>query len=697
MATLGDLIVKIGADTADFNKQLGRMQRQMRSMTSNFETMGRSMTRSLTLPILGIGAAAVKSAADLESLEVSFISLTGSAEGAAAMMKNLNEFAAQTPFQVESIANAARQLIASGTEISEVNNQLQFLGDIAATSGSSIEEIAAIFAKVNAKGKVELENLNQLAERGIPIFRMLSEATGLSADKLGAGRVTVEQFNETLRAMAEDGGFAAGAMERLSETSSGKFSTAMDNVKLSLASLGEIFLDVINKVLQKIIVLSQRFQGLSDPVKDAIVAVATMAATLGPLIILIPKLVAGIVAFRVALVALTRQIMKNPIGLIAVGVSMAIASFIDLGDAVHVATEEVDEFAESLAMLDDVGKKGALEAEIKRREKNMGLLVGAMQEAGLAFQESQEIFGPTGGTGERMKVEAVSRSYQTAARELENLRNQLQKVNDRLADKKKKEDAAAASARAHADAQRDFNLAAHDYEMSLLRQGEIAETTSDKVRGKLLPAFEDLGIEIEDTFQDDFEIMPWEREAFEKMVRLKEAAKAVREALEGIVQGSAASMLMNLGEALGAALTAGQKGFNLMAASLRTLGSMLQEIGALLIETAAAFIVFQKNIFKNPYLAAAAGVAFVAAGAALRAKAEQFEAPALAQGGLAYGPTMALVGDNRSASIDPEVIAPLSKLRDMMGGNTVEVVGRISGNDIFLSNARATTSRNRYA
>jgi len=154
---------------------------------------------------------------------------------------------------------------------------------------------------------------------------------------------------------------------------------------------------------------------------------------------------------------------------------------------------------------------------------------------------------------------------------------------------------------------------------------------------------------------------------------------------------------MNLGEALGAALTAGQKGFNLMAASLRTLGSMLQEIGALLIETAAAFIVFQKNIFKNPYLAAAAGVAFVAAGAALRAKAEQFEAPALAQGGLAYGPTMALVGDNRSASIDPEVIAPLSKLRDMMGGNTVEVVGRISGNDIFLSNARATTSRNRYA
>jgi hypothetical protein len=71
--------------------------------------------------------------------------------------------------------------------------------------------------------------------------------------------------------------------------------------------------------------------------------------------------------------------------------------------------------------------------------------------------------------------------------------------------------------------------------------------------------------------------------------------------------------------------------------------------------------------------------------------------PALAQGGVAYGPTMAMIGDNRNAAIDPEVVAPLSKLKDMMGGNQVEVFGRIQGNDIYLSNARTGTSRNRYA
>lgn len=41
--------------------------------------------------------------------------------------------------------------------------------------------------------------------------------------------------------------------------------------------------------------------------------------------------------------------------------------------------------------------------------------------------------------------------------------------------------------------------------------------------------------------------------------------------------------------------------------------------------------------------------------------------PKLASGGLATAPTLAMVGDNRNASVDPEVIAPLSKLTSMLG------------------------------
>jgi hypothetical protein len=74
------------------------------------------------------------------------------------------------------------------------------------------------------------------------------------------------------------------------------------------------------------------------------------------------------------------------------------------------------------------------------------------------------------------------------------------------------------------------------------------------------------------------------------------------------------------------------------------------------------------------------------------------KAPKLAKGGLAYGPTMAMVGDNRGASVDPEVIAPLSKLEKIMGvGGSANVVvtGKISGRDIFLTNERTAKDMGR--
>ena len=73
----------------------------------------------------------------------------------------------------------------------------------------------------------------------------------------------------------------------------------------------------------------------------------------------------------------------------------------------------------------------------------------------------------------------------------------------------------------------------------------------------------------------------------------------------------------------------------------------------------------------------------------------------LAEGGLAFGPTQAIVGDNPGAANDPEVIAPLSKLKGMMGGGgaakvTLDVAGIVKGTDIWLSNNETQTKRERY-
>jgi hypothetical protein len=72
--------------------------------------------------------------------------------------------------------------------------------------------------------------------------------------------------------------------------------------------------------------------------------------------------------------------------------------------------------------------------------------------------------------------------------------------------------------------------------------------------------------------------------------------------------------------------------------------------------------------------------------------------PAFAQGGIVSGPTVGLMGEYPGARTNPEVIAPLDKLQSMMQANTQSVVvsGRISGNDIRLSNDRTNRNAKRF-
>lgn len=95
----------------------------------------------------------------------------------------------------------------------------------------------------------------------------------------------------------------------------------------------------------------------------------------------------------------------------------------------------------------------------------------------------------------------------------------------------------------------------------------------------------------------------------------------------------------------------------------------------------------------------AAGVAAGAAGALLNGLANRISPPKLAKGGLAYGPTLAMVGDNPGAASDPEVISPLSKLQNIMGsaGQTISLNGnfKIRGQDLELVLAKASKTQQR--
>lgn len=356
------LNIIFGADTKQLDRALGGVAKRMRETASNLDSLGKNLSVGLTAPLVGLAGVAVKAAADLETMRTQFVSLTGGAEQAGRTVNQLNEFAAQTPFEIEGIAAAAKQLLASGTDVGRLNNQLKFLGDIAAVSGSSIDEIAAIFAKVQAKGKVELESLNQLAERGVPVFRALSEATGLLPSELGAGAVSVEQFTQVLAGMSEEGGFAFNAMQNLSQTAAGKFSTAMDALKMAAASLGEVLLPIATAIIERITEWAEAFAELDRGTKVVIAVIGALAAALGPTLIAVSGMINAFVTIRGAMKLAMKEQIKLNAAVLANPYVIAAAAVVALGIAIYTFTRRAETAVQKIDKLRD-SVKGLAAAE----------------------------------------------------------------------------------------------------------------------------------------------------------------------------------------------------------------------------------------------------------------------------------------------------------------------------------------------
>jgi hypothetical protein len=114
---------------------------------------------------------------------------------------------------------------------------------------------------------------------------------------------------------------------------------------------------------------------------------------------------------------------------------------------------------------------------------------------------------------------------------------------------------------------------------------------------------------------------------------------------------------------------------------LGSVAAFMKSFGQALIATATASKAFKELLIKNPVLAAAAGVALVAGSAVITNMLNKGpQATAFAEGGIVSGPTLGLVGEYPGASSNPEVIAPLDKLKGML--NTNEQSGFVASTTI---------------
>ena len=252
---LGKLVVHLATNATKLTGGMKTAKRSVGSFVSStlsrFKTLAIATTAIVGLTsIAGAASWGVQLAAQAEQAQVSFSTLLGSTELARKTLDDLSTFAASTPFDLNSLRTGAQQLLAFGVTSDHLMDRLQMLGDIAAGTGKPIGEFAAIFGKVKATGITSLEQVNQLAERGVPIYRTLAETMGVTQGDIrklsSTGKIGYSELLAALQKTTAAGGVFAGGMKAQSQTVTGLFSTLKDNVGFAVQEVGQLLIDAFD-------------------------------------------------------------------------------------------------------------------------------------------------------------------------------------------------------------------------------------------------------------------------------------------------------------------------------------------------------------------------------------------------------------------------------------------------------------------
>lgn len=185
----------------------------------------------------------------------------------------------------------------------------------------------------------------------------------------------------------------------------------------------------------------------------------------------------------------------------------------------------------------------------------------------------------------------------------------------------------------------------------------------------------------------------------QKWIAFQDKLRDFHDDMQQMLQSFAENTAYNIGDAIGAAFSGGDLQGALQGV-FGSVGQLLQDMGKLLIQTAIKVEVFKeafKSIIANPALALSLGIGLIAVGGIIK---NTVQPRPFAQGGIVSGPTFGLMGEYSGAKNNPEVVAPLNKLKDMLGdtgGQVVIINSRLRGKDISLQAARQSKSRRRTA
>ena len=164
-----ELVTKQFEDTINRNTQVinqfnSQFQKSIKQSNGAWDSFVGNLSAqtfiNLGKTVLDMGMSFVDAAKDIEDMSVQFEVLTGSATTAKTLIKDLQKFGAETPFEMKGISNATKSLLAYGFTAEEVIPKLRQIGDVASATGSSLEEVSQVYGQVAAAGKLTGERLS---------------------------------------------------------------------------------------------------------------------------------------------------------------------------------------------------------------------------------------------------------------------------------------------------------------------------------------------------------------------------------------------------------------------------------------------------------------------------------------------------------------------------------------------------------
>lgn len=267
---LFEMFVELGLDTKNFQSQAAGAASSMDKVGNSAKnTKGPldTMTKGISATTIAMGQMIAKAAEwtingakdlassgfvynqKMEDYTTNFkVMLGGNIDAAKAKVQELSDFAASTPFGMDSLAGATQTLLAFGVSAEQSTGYLKQLGDISLGDANKLQRLTTAFGKAAATGKVTGEVVQSMTAAGFNPLRILSEKTGESMESLekrmGEGKLSFKELQMAMTYATSAGGQFYKGMEEASKTVSGMTSTLTDNFTSLLGTLTTPFYNV---------------------------------------------------------------------------------------------------------------------------------------------------------------------------------------------------------------------------------------------------------------------------------------------------------------------------------------------------------------------------------------------------------------------------------------------------------------------